>query len=119
MKAFLKNINFCVHKYKRWILLLIQKKNRNVILKRAKDYFYNNVETIRKNMRDKYKNLSEEEREKIKKYKKNCRKKMKSNITAEKKEKIKEYQKKNMEKTEDSLIIRVTVRFTLKIIIFI
>ena len=70
------------------------KKNRNVILKRAKDYFYNNVETIRKNMRDKYKNLSEEEREKIKKYKKNCRKKMKSNITAEKKEKIKEYQKK-------------------------
>ena len=41
-------------------------KNRDVILKRAKDCYYNNVDTIRKNMRDKYKNLSEEEKEKIK-----------------------------------------------------
>ena len=29
------------------------------ILKRAKYYYYYNIETIRKNMRDKYKNLSE------------------------------------------------------------
>ena len=28
-------------------------KNRDVILKRAKDYYYNNIDTIRKNMRDK------------------------------------------------------------------
>ena len=41
-------------------------KNRDVILKRAKDCYYNNIDTIRKNMRDKYKNLSEEEKEKIK-----------------------------------------------------
>ena len=40
------------------------KKNRDVILKRAKDYYYNNIEAIRKNMGDKYKNLSEEELEK-------------------------------------------------------
>ena len=32
------------------------------MLKRAKEYYYNNVEAIRKNMRDKYKNFSEEER---------------------------------------------------------
>ena len=39
-------------------------KNRDVILKRGKDYYYNKIDTIRKNMRDKYKNLSEEEKEK-------------------------------------------------------
>ena len=33
------------------------KKNRDNILKRAKDYYYNNIDTIRKNMRNKYKNL--------------------------------------------------------------
>ena len=37
-------------------------KNRDIILKRAKDFYYNNIETIRKNMRDKYKNVSEEEK---------------------------------------------------------
>ena len=36
-------------------------QNRGIILKRAKDYYYNNIETIRKNMRDKYENLSEED----------------------------------------------------------
>ena len=41
------------------------KKIRDIILKRAKDYYYNNIEAIRKNMRDKYKILSEEEREKM------------------------------------------------------
>ena len=63
------------------------------MLKRAKDYYYNNIDTIRKNMRDKYKNLSEEDKEKIKKYQKNYREKMKNNISEEKKEKMREYQK--------------------------
>ena len=44
-------------------------------------------------MRDKYKNLSEEEREKIKIYQKNYREKMKNNISEEIKEKMREYQK--------------------------
>ena len=57
-------------KYKKILCININnstyyKKNRDVILKRAKDYYYNNIEAIRKNMRDKYKNLSKEEREKI------------------------------------------------------
>ena len=43
-------------------------KNRDIILKRAKDYSYNNIEVIRKNMRNKYKNLSEGEKEKIEIY---------------------------------------------------
>ena len=43
---------------------------KNIILKRAKDYYYNNIEDIRKNMRDKYKSLSKEEREKMKNYQK-------------------------------------------------
>ena len=44
--------------------------NRDIILKRAKDYYYNNIESIRKNMRDKYQNLSEEDKEKMKNIKK-------------------------------------------------
>ena len=57
-----------MYKYKRWITLLIIKKNRDIILKRAKDYYYNNIDTIRKNVRDKYKNRSEEDKVKMKKY---------------------------------------------------
>ena len=42
----------------------------DLILKRAKVYYYNNIDTIRKNMRDKYKNLLKEEKGKIKIYQK-------------------------------------------------
>ena len=65
-------------------------KNKDIILKRAKDYYYNNIKAIRTNMRDKYKNLSEEEREKMKNYQKNYREKMKNNISEEKGEKMRE-----------------------------
>ena len=37
------------------------------ILKRAKDYYYNNIDTIRKNMRDKYKKKRKEKLKYIKK----------------------------------------------------
>ena len=59
-----------MYKYKRWITLLIIKKNGDVILKRAKYYYYNNVDAIKKNI-EKYKNLSEEDKEKIKIYQEN------------------------------------------------
>ena len=49
-------------------------------------------------MRNKYKNLSEEEKEKIKKYQENYREKMKNNMSEEKKEKMKEYQRNYREK---------------------
>ena len=48
-------------------------------------------------MRDKYKNVSEKEREKMKSYQKH-REKMKSNISEEKREKMREYQKIYREK---------------------
>ena len=54
---------------------LLLSKNRDVILKRAKDYHYNNIDTIRNNLRNKYKNLSEEEKEKMKNIKKTIEKK--------------------------------------------
>ena len=63
-------------------------KNRNIILKRAKGYYYNNIEALRKNLGDKYKNLSEEEREKMKNYQKSYIEKMKNNISEEKREKM-------------------------------
>ena len=49
-------------------------------------------------MRDKYKNLSEEEREKMKSYQKNYRKKMENNISEEKMKKMREYKKNYREK---------------------
>ena len=49
-------------------------------------------------MRDKDKNLSEEETEKMKNYQKNYREKMKNNISEEKREKMREYQKNCREK---------------------
>ena len=97
---FKKIITFFVYKHKRWITLLIIKKTRDIILKRAKDYYYNNMESIRQNMRDKYKNLSEEEREKMRKYQKNYREKMKNNISEENREKMREYQKNYGEKKD-------------------
>ena len=64
-------------------------KNRDIILKRAKDYYYyNNIEAIRQNMRDRYKNISEEDEEKIKKYQKNYREKMKNNISEDMKRRL-------------------------------
>ena len=44
-------------------------------------------------MRDKYKNLSEEEKEQIKIYQQKHREKMKNNITEAKKENLREHQK--------------------------
>ena len=39
---------------------LLSKKKRDVILKRAKDYYENDKERLREQARDKYRNLSEE-----------------------------------------------------------
>ena len=39
---------------------LLSKKKRDVILKRAKDYYENDKDRLREQARDKYRNLSEE-----------------------------------------------------------
>ena len=42
--------------------LTCYQKNRDVILNRAKDYYENDKERLREQERDKYRNLSEEEK---------------------------------------------------------
>ena len=44
-------------------------KNRDIILKRAKDYYYNNIEAVRKNMRETNIKIFQK-REKMKNYQK-------------------------------------------------
>ena len=63
-------------------------KNQDVILNRAKDYYKNDKERLRKQARDKYRKLSEEEKNK-KGYSKNRY----HNMSEEKKIRLKEYQK--------------------------
>ena len=64
-------------------------ENRDVILNRAKEYYENNEERLREQARDKYGNLSEEEKNKKKEYGKNryC------SMSEKKKQSLKEYQK--------------------------
>ena len=47
------------------------KKNRNVILNKAKDYYKSNKERLKKQARDKYRSLSEEDKNKRREYGKN------------------------------------------------
>ena len=46
-------------------------RNRDVILNRAKDYYENGKERLREHARDKYRNLSEEDKNKKIEYGKN------------------------------------------------
>ena len=68
--------------------LTYYKRNREVILNRAKDYCENDKKRLRKQARDKYRNLSEEEKNKKRDYGKNTYR----NLSEEKK-RLKEYQK--------------------------
>ena len=62
--------------------LTYKRRNRDVILNRAKDYCENDKERLKKHARDKYGNLSEEEKTKTREYRKNstilCLKKKKT-----------------------------------------
>ena len=60
-----------------------------VIPNRAKDYYKNDKERLRDNAKDKYRNLSEEEKNKKRKYERNWY----DNMSEEKKQKLKECQK--------------------------
>ena len=48
-----------------------KKKNRDVILSRAKDYYKNDKERLREKARDKFRNLSKEEKNGKQKYGRN------------------------------------------------
>ena len=65
-------------------------RNRDVILKRAKDYCGNDKERLTDNTRDKCRNLLEEEKNVKREYGKNRY----HSMTEEKKQRLKEYQKK-------------------------
>ena len=56
---------FIIHK-NQWecLFLTYYKKARDVILNRAKDYYENDRKRLREQARDKYRNLSEEEKNK-------------------------------------------------------
>ena len=65
-----------------WFNLL--SKNRNVILNKAKDFYKNNKERLKQQARDKYRSLSEEEKNKKREYgKKRCH-----NMSEEKKQRL-------------------------------
>ena len=68
-----------------------------MILKRAKDYYENDKERLRKQARDKYRNLSQEEKIKKREYGKNRY----LNMSEVKKKRLKEYQK-NYRETKKS-----------------
>ena len=69
--------------------LTYYQRNRDVILNRAKDSYGNDKERLREQARDKYRNLSEEEKNKKGEYEKYRYR----NMSKEKKQRIKEYQK--------------------------
>ena len=69
--------------------LTYHKKPRDIILNRAKDYYENDKERLRRQARDKYRNLCEEEKNKKREYGKN----RSGNMSEEKKQRLKEYQK--------------------------
>ena len=70
--------------------LTYYQKKRDVILKRAKDYYENDKERLQEQARNKYRNLSEEEKNKKREYGENryC------NMSEERQQRLKEYQKK-------------------------
>ena len=68
-------------------------RNRDVALNKAKEYCKNNNERLKKQARDKYRNLSEEHKNKKREYRKNSY----DNMPEERKQKLKEYRKKYQE----------------------
>ena len=72
----------------KWVRKLIIKET-DVILNRAKGYYENDKERLRKQARDKYRNLSEEKKNEKREYGKNRY----HNMSEEKKQRLKEYQK--------------------------
>ena len=74
----------------KWVIPLKKsycQRNQVVILKREKDYYENDKERLRKQARDKYRNLFEEEKSKKREYGKNRY----HNMSKKKKQELKKY----------------------------
>ena len=76
--------------------LTYYQRNRGVILNRAKAYYKNDNERLRGQARDKYRNLSEEEKNAIRE----CGRNRYRNVPEEKKQRLKKYQKNYCEAKE-------------------
>ena len=72
-----------------------------MIINRAKDHYENNKERLRVQARDKYRNLSEEEKNKKREYGINRRR----NMSEEEKKRLKKYQKIYREAKKSQCII--------------
>ena len=72
-----------------------------MILNRSNDYYENYKERLRKQARDKYRNLSKEEKNKKREYGTNRR----CNMSEEEKKRLKEYQKNYREAKRSQYII--------------
>ena len=72
-------------------------RNREIRLNRGKDYYENDKERLREQARNKYRNLSEEDKRK-REYGKNRY----HNMSEEKKQELKEYQKGRYQKAKKS-----------------
>ena len=79
--------------------LIYYQKNRDAILNGGKDYYENDKERLRRQARDKYRNLYEEEKNKKREYGKN----RSGNMSEEKKQRLKEYQKNYRETKKVSI----------------
>ena len=86
------------------ILLTYYQKNQDVILNRAKYYYENDKKRLREQARDKYRNLSEEE-----KNKKENMEKIDISICLKKRKKLKEYQKNYREAKNLNIILNKIV----------
>ena len=73
--------------------LTYYQRTRGVILNKAKDYYENYKDRLRKQARDKYRNLSEEEEEEEEEKKKREYRKNRYSMSEEKNIRLKEYQK--------------------------
>ena len=76
-------------------------KNRYLVLSKAKDCYQNNKDGLREKARDKYRNLSEQEKNKKREYGKNRY----HNMPEERKQRLKEYQKNYRESKKSQYII--------------
>ena len=83
-RCFIK-IFFIIYKNEKYIDLTYYQRNRDVMLNSAKDYYENDKERLREQARDKYRNLSEEEKIKKREYGKNRY----LNMSEEKKKRLK------------------------------
>ena len=84
--------------YKKIDNITYYQRNRDISLNKAKEYYKNNNKRLKKQARDKYRSLSEEDKMKKREYGKNRY----HNMFEEKKQELKEYQKQRYQEAKES-----------------